>query len=147
MDSHKTRNVCWYFTTDSLPWGYPGQLFRLRRMLNSKVNARDCWFIMVWALVISNNLYVQSALTFTLDWLLWSCSSFLQGAHSLSLYRERQLWCDHSPSQILKKVSWSNYRRYFLLGNRLVWSILLGIGVNCRFASSVRQAGQAGAHC
>jgi hypothetical protein len=35
------RASCRCFTTDSLPRGYLGQLFRLRRILNSTVNARD----------------------------------------------------------------------------------------------------------
>jgi hypothetical protein len=44
--------ICRCFTTDSLPRGYPGQLFGLQRMLNLMVNARDSRFILVWALVI-----------------------------------------------------------------------------------------------
>jgi hypothetical protein len=34
-------------------------------------------------------------------------------------------------------VSWCNYRRYFLLGVRLVWPILLRISVVCHHASSI----------
>jgi hypothetical protein len=46
------RASCRCFTNDSLPRGYLGQLFGLRRMLNSTVNARDNRFILVQALVI-----------------------------------------------------------------------------------------------
>jgi len=38
------------FTTDSLPWGYLGQLFGLSVCWNSMVNARDHKFILIWAL-------------------------------------------------------------------------------------------------
>jgi hypothetical protein len=43
---------CRCFATDSLPRGYPGQLFGLRRKLNLTVNARDSRFMLVRALVI-----------------------------------------------------------------------------------------------
>ena len=44
------RTSCRCSTTDSLPRGYPRQLFGLRRMLESTVNARDSRFILVQAL-------------------------------------------------------------------------------------------------
>jgi hypothetical protein len=37
-------------TTDSLPRGYPGQLFGLRRMLELDGERGDSRFILVWAL-------------------------------------------------------------------------------------------------
>jgi hypothetical protein len=43
---------CGCFTTDSLPRGYLGQLFELRRVQNSTVNARGSRFILVQALMI-----------------------------------------------------------------------------------------------
>jgi hypothetical protein len=44
------RANCQCFTTDSLSWGYPGQLFGFRLVRNSIVNARDSRFILVQAL-------------------------------------------------------------------------------------------------
>ena len=44
------KEDCRFSITDSLPRGYPGQLFGLRRMLESTVNARDSRFILVRAL-------------------------------------------------------------------------------------------------
>jgi hypothetical protein len=42
-----TLKGCRCFTTDSPPQGYPGQLFRLRRMLELNVERRDSRFILV----------------------------------------------------------------------------------------------------
>jgi hypothetical protein len=44
------RASCWCLTTDSLPRGYPGQLFELRRMLELDSECRDSQFILVRAL-------------------------------------------------------------------------------------------------
>jgi hypothetical protein len=44
------RIRCRCLTTNSLPWGYPGQLFRLRRMLELDDERRDSRFILVWTL-------------------------------------------------------------------------------------------------
>jgi hypothetical protein len=44
------RASCWCLTTDSLPRGYPGQLFRLQRVLELDGERRDSRFILVRAL-------------------------------------------------------------------------------------------------
>ena len=44
------RASCQCFITDSLPRGYPGQLFGLRRMLELDGERRDNRFILVQAL-------------------------------------------------------------------------------------------------
>jgi hypothetical protein len=44
------RASCRCFNTDSLSWGYPGQLFGFRRVRNSTVNARDSRFILIRAI-------------------------------------------------------------------------------------------------
>jgi hypothetical protein len=41
---------CQCLTTDSLPQGYPGQLFELRCVLELNGERRDNRFILVWAL-------------------------------------------------------------------------------------------------
>jgi hypothetical protein len=41
---------CRCLITDSLPWGYPGQLFGLRRVLELDGERRDSRFILVRAL-------------------------------------------------------------------------------------------------
>jgi hypothetical protein len=41
---------CRCLTIDSLPWGYPGQLFGLRRVLELDGERRDSRFILVRAL-------------------------------------------------------------------------------------------------
>jgi hypothetical protein len=43
---------CRCLTTDSLPWGYPGQLFRLQRVLELDGERRDSRFILVPSIVI-----------------------------------------------------------------------------------------------
>jgi hypothetical protein len=40
-------SICWCLTTDSLPRGYPGQLFGLRRVLELDGERRDIRFILV----------------------------------------------------------------------------------------------------
>jgi hypothetical protein len=42
--------ICRCLTPDSLPWGYPGQLFGLRRVLELDGERRDSRFILVRAL-------------------------------------------------------------------------------------------------
>jgi hypothetical protein len=41
---------CRCLTTDSLPRGYPGQMFGLQRVLELDGECRDSRFILVWAL-------------------------------------------------------------------------------------------------
>jgi hypothetical protein len=51
VDPHQdNKDVCWCLTTDSLPRGYPRQLFGLRRMLELDGERTDSQFIPVQAL-------------------------------------------------------------------------------------------------
>jgi hypothetical protein len=66
------RASCRCFSTDSLPRGYPRQFLGFgicwtRRLTQETVDLY--WFGPLW----SDSLYFQSALAFTLDWLLWLC--------------------------------------------------------------------------
>ena len=65
------RASCQCFTTDSLPRGYPGQLFGLRRMQNSAVNARDSRFILVRALDRDRVIALRPVGVSLLRWIDW----------------------------------------------------------------------------
>jgi hypothetical protein len=49
-ERHGDLDACRCLTTDSLSWRYPGQFFRLRRLLELDGERRDSRFILVRAL-------------------------------------------------------------------------------------------------
>jgi hypothetical protein len=76
---------CRCFTTDSLSRGTSEScsgfgVCRTRRLTQTTVDFY--WFRPSWS---SNSIYVQSALAFALDWLLWSCSFLSFGVPIASL--------------------------------------------------------------
>jgi hypothetical protein len=74
------------FDTDSLPWGYLGQLFGLWRMLELDGERRDNRFILVQALDHDRVIALRPFSVSLLRWVDCVVSCY-RGAHTLSLYR------------------------------------------------------------
>jgi hypothetical protein len=70
---------CRCLTTDSLPRGYPGQLFGLRRMLEVDGERRDSRFILVWALDRDRVIALRPVSVSLLRWIDCVVLSLLQG--------------------------------------------------------------------
>jgi hypothetical protein len=81
------RASCWCLTTDSLPRGYPGQLFGLRCVLELDGKCRDSRFILVQALDRDRAIPLRLVSVSLCVGLIVLSSLFYKGAYSLSLYQ------------------------------------------------------------
>jgi hypothetical protein len=81
------RGSCRCFTTDSLSWGYLGQLFRLWLVRNSMMNARDSKFILVQALDRDRVIALRPV---GVSLLRWYVVLYLTGVPIVSLYINRE---------------------------------------------------------
>jgi hypothetical protein len=116
-------------TTDSLPWGYPGQLFGLRRVLELDDKYRDSRFILVQALNRDRVIAVLSVDVSLLCWIDCVVLSLATGVPIPSLYIDRE---DGGVVTILvgSKEGVLNYIQKLLsIGIWLVWPILLRFSV------------------
>jgi hypothetical protein len=78
---------CRCLTTDSLPRGYPGQLFGLRRVLELDGKRRDSRFILVRALDHDRVITLRPVgVSLCIGLIVLSCLSY-KGAYNLYLYR------------------------------------------------------------
>jgi hypothetical protein len=77
-------------TTDSLPRGYPGQLFGLRHMLELDGECRDSRFTLVWALNRDRVIALRPVGVSLLRWNDYVVLSLVTGVPTPSLYIDRE---------------------------------------------------------
>jgi hypothetical protein len=88
--AHTWCASCRCLTTDSLPWGYPGQLFELRCMLELDGERRDSRFILVQALDRWSSNNPTSSQCLPLHWIDCVVSFIITGVPTTSLYIGRE---------------------------------------------------------
>jgi hypothetical protein len=116
-------------TTDSLPWGYPGQLFGLRRMLELDGEHRDNRFILVQALDRDRVIALRPVSVSLLRWIDCVVLSLVIGVPTPSLYIDRE-GSGVVTILVRSKEGVLNYIQKLLsIGIWLVWPILLGFGI------------------
>jgi hypothetical protein len=123
------RASCQCLTTDSLSRGYSGQLFELRHVLELDGECRDSRFILVRALDRDRVITIRPVGVSLLRWIDCVVLSLVTGVPTPFLYIDRES-CGVVTILVVCKEGVLNYIQKLLsIGIRLVWPILLGLGV------------------